>query len=94
MFDINDLPWDLGKLGIVREAELVRPGVYEAVLEQELCLAEEVFLVHRSAAGISASAKRYGQPVDNYPDYLNPGRAAHGARGPGCADERDLDLLS
>ncbi len=67
---LDDLPWDLGTLGIISKAELVMPDIYDAVLEQKPRFTKEVFLVHRGAAGISASAKRYGQPVENYPDYL------------------------
>ncbi len=70
MLDPDDLPWDLGKLGIVIEAELVMPAVYDAVVERRIGPPAEVFLVHRNAADISASAKRFGQPVEDHPDYL------------------------
>ncbi len=70
LLEPDNLPWDLGELGIVNEAELVMPGVYDAVLERKSRFTEEAFLVHRSAASISVSAKRYGQPVEDYPDYL------------------------
>lgn len=65
------LPLDLGELGIVTEAKVVMPGVYDAVLESpETGVAVEAFLVLKSAADISAMAKGYGKPAPGCPELL------------------------
>lgn len=65
------LPPDLGALGMVAEADLVMPGVYDTVLEQpETGVMSEAFLVHRDTAEISDVAKEYGKPVPDYPELL------------------------
>ena len=67
----RNLPLDLGELGAVTEAELIMPGVYEAILEfLETGLAVEAFIVLSSAEEISAAAKRYGKTDPDYPDLL------------------------
>lgn len=71
MFTPENLPLDLGQLGIVTEVELVMPGVYEAVLENsETGVAAEAYIVQKTAAGISATAKEYGQFDPDYPELL------------------------
>ena len=67
----ENLPLDLGELGMVTEAELVMPGVYNAILEfLETGLAVEAFIVLSSAEEISAAAKRYGKTDPDYPNLL------------------------
>lgn len=67
----ENLPLDLGELGMVTEAELVMPGVYETVLEdQETGVGTGAYIVQKSAAGISGSAKGYGQTDPDYPELL------------------------
>lgn len=67
----ESLPLDLGELGMVTEAELVMPGVYNAILEfLETGLAVEAFIVLSSAEEISAAAKRYGKTDPGYPNLL------------------------
>lgn len=67
----ENLPLDLGELGTVTEAELIMPGVYDAVLEfLDTGLAVEAFLVLSNAGEISAAAKRYGKTNPDYPDLL------------------------
>lgn len=67
----ENLPLDLGELGVVTEADFVMPGVYDVILESsETGTAAEGFIVHRSAADISDMAKRYGKPAPTYPKLL------------------------
>ena len=67
----ENLPLDLGELGMVTEAELVMPGVYNAILEFfETGLAVEAFIVLSSAEEISAAAKRYGKTDPGHPNLL------------------------
>ena len=67
----RNLPLDLGELGTVTEAELIMPGVYDAILEfSEAGLAVEAFIVLSNAGEISAAAKRYGKADPDYPDLL------------------------
>ena len=67
----KNLPLDLGKLGVVTEAELVMPGVYEAILEcPKTGVSVEAYIVQKSAAEISATAKRYGKTDPDYPELL------------------------
>jgi len=66
----ENLPLDLGELGTVIEAKAVMPGVYDAVLEQKSGLNIDAFLVLKTAADISESAKKYGQPVADEPGLL------------------------
>lgn len=67
----ENLPLDLGALGTVTEAELIMPGVYDAVLEfSETGLAVEAFIVLNNAEEISAAAKRYGKTDPDHPDLL------------------------
>jgi len=70
LLEPENLPLDLGKLGIVTEAEIVMPGVYDVVLNQETCLNVDAYIVLKSAADISNTAKRYGETVESYPDFL------------------------
>jgi len=70
LLEPENLPLDLGKLGTVTEAEIVMPGVYDVVLNQETCLNVEAFIVLKSAVDISDTAKRYGETVESYPDFL------------------------
>lgn len=68
---IDLLPLDLGDLGIVTEAELAMPGVYDAILEcSETGLAVEAFIVLSNAGDISASAKQYGKADPDHPGLL------------------------
>lgn len=67
----RNLPLELGELGTVTEAELIMPGVYDAILEfSEAGLAVEAFIVLSNAGEISAGAKRYGKTDPDYPDLL------------------------
>jgi len=70
LLEPENLPLNLGELGIVTKAEIVMPGVYEAVLEQETYLNVEAYIVLKSATGIPNSARRYGEKVEGYPDIL------------------------
>ncbi len=66
-----NLPLDLGELGVVTEATLVMPGVYDVILESsETGVAAEGFVVLRSAVEISDMAKRYGKSAPDYPEFL------------------------
>ena len=57
----ENLPLDLGELGVVTEAEAIIPGVYEASMRQEgSLLLSETFIVLSEAPSISAAAKKYG----------------------------------
>lgn len=68
---IDLLPLDLGMLGIVTEAELAMPGVYDAILEcSETGLAVEAFIVLSNAGDISAAAKQYGKADPDHPGLL------------------------
>jgi len=70
-FALDDLPLDLGGLGMVVEAEPIIPGVYDAVLEQpETGVGTEAYIVSRCADGISGSAKKYGKEAPGYPELL------------------------
>lgn len=67
----RNLPLELGELGTVTEAELIMPGVYDAILEfSETGLAVDAFIVLSNAGEISAAAKRYGKADPDYPDLL------------------------
>lgn len=67
----ENLPLDLGELGIITEAKLVMPGVHEAVLENpETAIGKEAYIVQKSAAEISSAAKEYGKAVPDYPELL------------------------
>lgn len=67
----RNLPLELGELGTVTEAELIMPGVYDAILEfSETGLAVEAFIVLSNAGEISAAAKRYGKTDPDHPDLL------------------------
>lgn len=69
--NLEQLPLELGELGRVTQAELVMPGVYNAVVEErEFGLAKEAFLVLKSATGISALAKEYGTSAPDDPELL------------------------
>lgn len=58
----ENLPLDLGELGMVTEAELVMPGVYEAALEDpETGVSKEAFIVLKNVSKISSAAKGYGK---------------------------------
>lgn len=67
----ENLPLDLGKLGVVTEAEAVIPGVYEAVmrLEDGMSLIE-AFIVLSGAPAVSDAAKKYGEYDPDYPGLL------------------------
>ena len=68
---LENLPLDLGALGTVTEAELVMPGVYDAILElSETGLTVEAFIVLSSAGEISAAAKQYGKADPAHPGLL------------------------
>lgn len=68
---IDLLPLDLGELGIVTEAELAMPGVYNAVLENpEIGVTVEAFIVLKNAVEISAAAKQYGKTDPDHPNFL------------------------
>ena len=67
----ENLPLDLGELGAVIEADLVIPGVYDAILRSpEAEIGIEAYIVLKDAAEISKSAKRYGKAAPDYPDLL------------------------
>ena len=71
LLDTENLPLDLGKLGTVTQADLVIPGVYEAVLENyEMGLGVEAFIVLQDAADISETAKQYGKADPDHPGFL------------------------
>lgn len=68
---LENLPLDLGLLGMVTEANLVMPDVYNAILENlETGIAVEAFIVMKDAAEISEAAKRYGKADPDYPELL------------------------
>lgn len=67
----ENLPLDLEELGLVTEADLVMPGVYNAILEDpETGLVAEIFIVHKNTPDISDVAKRYGKAVPGHPELL------------------------
>lgn len=67
----ENLPLDLEELGLVTEADLVMPGVYNAVLENpETGLAAEAFIVLKSTPVVSDMAKSYGKAVPIHPELL------------------------
>ena len=67
----ENLPLDLGELGVVTEAEAIIPGVYEASMRQEgSLLLIETFIVLSEAPSISAAAKKYGKYDLDYPGLL------------------------
>lgn len=67
----ENLPLDLGRLGMVTQAELVLPGIYDAVLKnEETGLGIEAYIVLQSAAGISDAAKQYGKADPEHPGFL------------------------
>lgn len=71
IFAPEGLPLDLGELGVVTEADLVVPGVYDVILENsETGVVVEGFIVLRSAVDISDMAKRYGKSNPDYPELL------------------------
>lgn len=71
IFAPEGLPLDLGELGVVTEADLVMPGVYDVILENsETGVVVEGFIVLRSAVDISDMAKRYGKSNPDYPELL------------------------
>lgn len=68
---LENLPLDLGVLGVVTETTPIIPGVYDAILENlETGVAEEAFIVLRNAPEIPAAAKRYGRSAPNHPEFL------------------------
>lgn len=69
----ENLPLDLGEPGIIVEANVVIPGVYDVVLEQEQETShsvEEAYIVFKSTINISDTAKRYGEEIQSYPGFL------------------------
>lgn len=71
LLEEENLPLDLGGLGMVIQAELVLPGVYDAVIkEDDVDLGIEAYIVLRSAAGISDAAKQYGREDLEHPGFL------------------------
>lgn len=67
----ENLPLDLGRLGMITEGSLVMPGVYEVVLEDPATSTSvEAYIVHQDAAGISSAAKEYGERVPGHPELL------------------------
>lgn len=71
LFAPENLPLDLDELGMVMEANLVIPGVYDAVLEQsETGLAIEAYIVLKNVTGLSDIAKKFGKPAPGYPCLL------------------------
>lgn len=47
----ENLPLDLGDLGIITETKLAMPGVYETVLENpETAIGTEAYIVQKNAA--------------------------------------------
>lgn len=67
----ENLPLNLDELGTVTEAELVMPGVYDAVLEQpEQGLAAEAYIVLKSSTELSTLAKKFGTAVPGHPGLL------------------------
>lgn len=75
----ENLPLDLGELGIITEAKLVIPGVYEADLKNpKTGVGTEAYIVRKSAAKISAAAKQYGKVDPNHPELLVYSEDANG----------------
>lgn len=67
----ENLPLDLDELGMVTEAELVMPGVYNVVLEQpEQGLAAEAYVVLESSTELSTLAKKFGTAAPGHPGLL------------------------
>lgn len=67
----ENLPLSLGEQGTVIEAEIVMPGVYDVIVEQEETqMGIEAFIVLRDASDISDMAKQYGQAISEYPSLL------------------------
>lgn len=67
----ENLPLDLGELGIVTEAELVMPSVYEIALQQqETNFAVQAFIVIKSTSNFSDTVIQYGQAIPDYLDFL------------------------
>lgn len=69
----SNLPLDLGELGAVIEADLVMPGVYDAVLKlpgTAATVGVQAYIVLKDAEDISDTAKRYGMIDPDYPELL------------------------
>jgi len=67
----DNLPLDLGKMGIVKQANQIIPGVYLSLLVfRERKIEEELYIVLRDATDISETAKSYGSAAPAYPDLL------------------------
>ena len=67
----ENLPLDLGELGTVKEAESVISGVYETIMEApEGAVSWEAYIVLRSTANISRTAKGFGLTDPDYPELL------------------------
>lgn len=67
----ENLPLELGDFGIVTDAQIVMPGVYEAVLmQEEVFVGAEAFIINRDTPEISGVAKQYGQAIPEYPALL------------------------
>ncbi len=71
LFPADELPWNLGELGMIVKADLVIPGVYDAVLEMpETGVLVEAYVVFRDTAEISETAKKYGKAIAAYSEML------------------------
>lgn len=67
----ENLPLDLGELGMVTQAQSVMPGVYDAILyQEEAFISTEAFIVLQSAPDISDLAKKFGVADTDYPELL------------------------
>ena len=67
----ENLPLDLDDLGMVTQAELVMPGVYDAILENpETGVGMEAYIALKNAPGLSSAAKKFGEAAPGYPELL------------------------
>lgn len=67
----ENLPLDLDDLGMVTQADLVMPGVYDTVLENpETGVGIEAYIALKNAPGLSAAAKKFGKTAPGYPELL------------------------
>lgn len=72
----ENLPLDLGELGVVTEADLVMPGVYDVILERpETGVAAEGFIVLGSAIDISELGCAYEGCLSLSPRICHPAQS-------------------
>jgi len=68
----DNLPLDLGEIGIVKKADQIMPGVYRSLLAfpESYMLGDELYIVLRDAPDISETAKSYATAAPGYSDLL------------------------